>query len=95
MVYAVLLTALALGNWWQGAAVMTAFGLGTLPNLLGVGLFWKQAGRLRRAGVARVCAGCLVTLFGVYSLSGLFLPDAGVSDGMVCHSVPGLAGWRP
>jgi uncharacterized protein len=95
MVYAVLLTALALGDGGQGAAVMTAFGLGTLPNLLGIGLFWKQAGRLRRSGVARVCAGCLVTVFGIYSLIGLFQPAASAGDGWVCHIVPGFTGWRP
>ena len=95
MVYAVLLTALALGNWWQGAAVMSAFGLGTLPNLLGIGIFWKQADRLRRAGVARLCAGCLVTVFGIYSLIGLFQLAAPAGDGLFCHIVPGLGGWRP
>jgi sulfite exporter TauE/SafE len=95
MVYAVLLTALALGNWWQGAAVMLAFGFGTLPNLLGIGLLWKQAGRLRHASVARLCAGCLVAVFGLYSLVGIFLPDAMAGDGMFCHVVPGLGSWLP
>lgn len=93
MVYAVLLTALALGNWWQGAAVMFAFGLGTLPNLLGIGLLWKQADRLRRAGALRRCAGCAVALFGVYSLTGLFQPPVLTGDGLLCHVVPGLGAW--
>jgi sulfite exporter TauE/SafE len=44
MVYAMLATALALGNPVHGAAVMLAFGLGTLPNLLAAG--WV-AGRAR------------------------------------------------
>jgi sulfite exporter TauE/SafE len=95
MVYAVLLTALALGNWWQGAAVMFAFGLGTLPNLLGIGLVWRQVDGLRRAGTARLFAGCVVALFGIYSLIGIFQPAAFASDGLLCHYVPGLGNWLP
>lgn len=93
MVYAVLLTALALGSWWQGAALMLAFGLGTLPNLLGIGLMWKQVDRLRRAGALRRFAGCAVALFGVYSLTGLFQPPVPGRDGLLCHVVPGLGAW--
>jgi sulfite exporter TauE/SafE len=93
MVYAVLLTALALGNWWQGAALMLAFGLGTLPNLLGIGLLWKQVERLRHAGALRRFAGCAVALFGVYSLTGLFQPPVPGGDGLLCHVVPGLGAW--
>ena len=95
MVYMVLLTALALGSWWQGAAVMLAFGLGTLPNLLGIGLMWKQAGRLRHAGAARMFAGGLVTVFGIYSLIGLFQPAVMGGDGLFCHVMPGFANWHP
>ena len=93
MVYAVLLTALALGSWWQGAAVMLAFGAGTLPNLLGIGLLSKQVAGLRRAGIARACAGGAVTMFGIYSLTGVFHPAALASDGLLCHVLPGLEGW--
>ena len=93
MVYAVLLTALALGSWWQGAAVMLAFGIGTLPNLLGIGLLWKQFDRLRRAGLARLCAGGAVALFGIYSLLGVFAPDVAGDGGLLCHVAPGLGNW--
>src|ERR1035437_8576711 len=40
LVYSVLITALASGHAQSGALVMLAFGLGTLPNLLAIGLFW-------------------------------------------------------
>ena len=93
MVYAVLLTALALGSWWQGAAVMLAFGAGTLPNLLGIGLLSKQMARLRRAGIARACAGGAVMMFGIYSLTGVFHPAALAGDGLLCHVLPGLDSW--
>lgn len=93
MVYAVLLTALALGSWWQGASIMLAFGVGTLPNLLGIGLMWKQVAGLRRAGALRRFAGGAVALFGVYSLAGLFQPSTMESVGSLCRVVPGLGIW--
>lgn len=92
MVYAVLLTALALGSWWQGAALMAAFGAGTLPNLLGIGLFWRQCDGLRRAGAPRVIAGGAVAAFGIYGLVNLAQP-AGVDGGLLCHVIPGLGDW--
>jgi sulfite exporter TauE/SafE len=45
MTYSILPVALLAGDALQGALVMLAFGLGTLPNLLAVG--WV-AGRARR-----------------------------------------------
>ena len=93
MVYAVLLTALALGSWWQGAAVMLAFGLGTLPNLLGIGLMWNQFSRVRRAGALRMVAGGAVALFGIYSLLGVLEPAAIAGNGLFCHVVPHASAW--
>jgi uncharacterized protein len=40
LVYAMLLSALASASPVQGALILFAFGLGTLPNLLGIGLAW-------------------------------------------------------
>ena len=68
MVYAVLVTALALGGWWQGGLVLFAFGLGTLPNLLGIGLFWQHPHVLGRVRVTRVIAGLVIAAFGLYGL---------------------------
>ncbi len=95
MVYAVLLTALALGAWWQGALVMLAFGLGTLPNLLGIALLWRQFDRFRRASVPRVLAGCTVALFGIYGLVKIIRPGVMADDGLLCHIVRGLSNWLP
>ena len=93
MVYAVLLTALGLGSWWQGAAIMLAFGFGTLPNLLGIGLLWRQLDRLRRARAPRVLAGFAVALFGIYGLAKVMQPVVMADDGLLCHIAPGLSGW--
>jgi sulfite exporter TauE/SafE len=93
MVYVVLLTALALGSWWQGVAVLLAFGLGTLPNLLGIGLLWRQFRQLRRASMPRVLAGGVVAAFGVFGLLKVMQPGAIASDGLLCHLMPGLSSW--
>ena len=68
LVYGVLATALVSGSAWRGAAVMAAFGAGTLPNLLAFG--WA-AGRLRGLLVtrrARLAAGAFVVLLGIVGL---------------------------
>jgi uncharacterized protein len=68
MVYAVLVTALALGSWWQGGLVLFAFGVGTLPNLLGIGLFWQHPDVLARSPVIRNIAGLAIAAFGLFGL---------------------------
>ncbi len=85
MVYAVLLTALALGSWWQGAAVLAAFGLGTLPNLLGIGLLWRQFTKMRRAGLPRRLAGGAIAAFGVYGLIKAMQPAAVAGNELLCY----------
>lgn len=68
LVYSVLVTALASGEAQSGALIMLAFGLGTLPNLLAIGLFWERARRWVQSPRARMIAGLLVAGFGVYGL---------------------------
>jgi hypothetical protein len=68
LVYSVLITALASGSIMQGALVMLAFGLGTLPNLLVIGLFWESLRGWVQSPRIRLGAGILVTAFGVYGL---------------------------
>jgi sulfite exporter TauE/SafE len=78
MVYSVLLTAMLSGSAANGAALMLAFGLGTLPMLLALGA--AGAGLrtvLGRPGVA-TGAGLLVLGFG---LLGLWRAAQGVSGG--------------
>jgi sulfite exporter TauE/SafE len=69
MVYSVLATAMLSGSAFTGALVMLAFGLGTLPMLLGLGLL---GARLRaQLGVrgVRLACGALVLGFGLLGLA--------------------------
>lgn len=68
LVYSVLVTALATGGAKSGAMVMLAFGLGTLPNLLAIGLFWEKIRGWVQSTTVRRAAGLLVVCFGVYGL---------------------------
>ena len=68
LVYGALFSALSSGSAAQGAGLMLAFGLGTLPNLLAAGLL---AARLRdwthRAWVRRVAGGSILA-FGAWGV---------------------------
>ncbi len=68
LVYSVLLTALASGSAAQGALIMFAFGVGTLPNLLAIGLFWERLKGRAQLPRVRLAAGALVIAFGMYGL---------------------------
>lgn len=68
LVYSVLVTALATGHTQSGALIMLAFGLGTLPNLLAIGLFWESIKQWVQSRQVRLVAGLLVAGFGVYGL---------------------------
>jgi sulfite exporter TauE/SafE len=68
LVYSVLVTALASGHAQSGALIMLAFGLGTLPNLLAIGLFWERCRHWVRSPRVRLFAGLIVMAFGIYGL---------------------------
>lgn len=68
MVYSVLIWAIASGSAWQGGLLLLGFGLGTLPNLLAMGLFASQLARWTRQLWVRRGAGALVIAFGVINL---------------------------
>jgi sulfite exporter TauE/SafE len=69
MVYSVLLTAMLGGDAWNGAAVMLAFGLGTLPMLTGLGLLGARVQRAMRRPAARIACGAAVLAFGVLGVA--------------------------
>ena len=84
LVYSMLPLALFAGGAWQGGAVMLAFGLGTLPNLLAAGLAvgTLRAALARRgvrlgAGLAVAALGC----FGALRTPGLI---EHVKQGIAC-----------
>lgn len=68
LVYSVLVTALASGHAQSGALVMLAFGLGTLPNLMAIGLLWERLRDWVRSPRVRLIAGLIVMAFGIYGL---------------------------
>lgn len=69
MVYGVLIAALVSGSAGQGAALMLAFGLGTLPNLLAIGWSAHVARRWLERRALRIAAGALVIAFGIAGLA--------------------------
>jgi sulfite exporter TauE/SafE len=72
LVYSVLVSALASGSARQGGLLMLAFGLGTLPNLLAMGLFAQQLRSILQQRWMRRTAGLLVMGFGVLGLIRLY-----------------------
>jgi sulfite exporter TauE/SafE len=73
LVYLALAWSLASGDAVQGAALMLAFGLGTLPMLLAMGTAARWLGQVARLVWVRRGAGALILLFGLYTL---FAPGA-------------------
>lgn len=73
MVYSVLIAAIATGNAWNGGLLMLAFGLGTLPTLLAMGMTAvKLKSSLQNVWVRRA-SGLLVLIFGLLGMSRLLL----------------------
>lgn len=71
LVYSALATALTSGSALSGAALMLAFGAGTLPNLLLAGLLAARLQAYARQPAIRLASGLLVLGFGVWGLLGL------------------------
>lgn len=69
MVYSVLVTAMLSGSAPGGALVMLAFGLGTLPMLLGLGLLGARLRACLRLRGVRLACGALVLGFGLLGLA--------------------------
>lgn len=80
MVYSVLATAMFSGSAARGFLVMLAFGLGTLPNLLAIGMAAERLRRLLRTPGARLIAGLVVAGFGVAGLVRMALHPLGPAD---------------
>lgn len=68
LVYSVLVAALATGSGLQGGLLMLAFGLGTLPTLLAMGLAAVRLKAVLQRVWVRRASGFLVLLFGLAGL---------------------------
>lgn len=69
LVYSVLVNALASASAANGALLMLAFGLGTLPNLLLAGILLQRFRRFAQARATRLLAGAVVLGFGIVGLA--------------------------
>ena len=84
MVYSVLATALVTGSAARGAALMFAFGLGTLPNLLCAGLLLQRVRALTRAPALRIASGVMVLGFGAFGLLNASTLGGRLWQGVIC-----------
>ncbi len=85
MVYSVLATALVAGSASRGAALMLAFGLGTLPNLLLAGLLLRRLRDATRSRMVRLVSGVLVLGFGLFGLANVASLGGQLWDGVICR----------
>ncbi|SNS96862.1 hypothetical protein SAMN06265795_110115 [Noviherbaspirillum humi] len=69
MVYSMLTTAMLSGSAASGAAIMLAFGAGTLPMLFSLGMFGARLQAWTRSPRVRLAAGLLVLGFGLLGLA--------------------------
>lgn len=72
MVYTLLIMSLSAGSALEGALLMLAFGLGTLPNLLAMGVVATRLVRWTRKPMIRLIAGLLVIAMGCMTLVNAF-----------------------
>jgi Uncharacterized conserved protein len=75
LVYGIFPLALLAGGAWQGALVMLAFGLGTLPNLLLAGLALQHFGQWLRRRAVRYTAAAVIAGFALWGLNKLWFTD--------------------
>jgi len=68
LVYSVLIWSVSAGSFQQGALLMLCFGLGTLPNLLAMGLFANQLKLFVQKQTVRYMAGAMVILFALWNI---------------------------
>lgn len=68
LVYSVLIWSLSSGSAVNGGLLMLSFGLGTLPNLLVIGLFAATLRRFMQRQSVRITAGIIIIFFGIYQL---------------------------
>ena len=68
LVYTALFWAIASGSPIDGGLLLLSFGLGTLPNLLLMGIFAAALGNFVRNAWVRQIAGVLIILMGVFNL---------------------------
>jgi sulfite exporter TauE/SafE len=84
LVYSMLATALLAGDSLEGALVMLAFGLGTLPNLLLAGALMRVLSASRNGRLARTVAGAVVLGLGVFGIAHAGAVGHNAVSGFLC-----------
>jgi sulfite exporter TauE/SafE len=84
LTYSVLPVALFAGGAWQGATVMLAFGLGTLPNLLVAGVAIARTTPWFEARPVRLAAAALLAGFAALGIWRAFAAAPSLSHGPFC-----------
>ena len=84
LVYGALAVAALAGSPVRGAATMLAFGLGTLPNLLAIGVAALRMRGWMKSRTARLAAGALILGFGAYGLARAASAGDTLSNGLFC-----------
>lgn len=74
LVYSSLGWSLASGNALQGALLMLAFGIGTLPAMLAVGSFARQLSQFKNNKLIRASAAFLLALYALYTIAIALAP---------------------
>lgn len=74
LVYSSLGWSLASGSGFQGALLMLAFGIGTLPAMLAVGSFARQLSQFKNNKFIRACAAFLLALYAFYTIAIALAP---------------------
>jgi sulfite exporter TauE/SafE len=92
MVYSMLFTAMLTGSALSGATVMLAFGLGTLPTLLALGLLGARWRTWMQRRQVRVASGLVVLVFGLLGLlrAANGLPASWLDAVCITHSGAGV-----
>jgi sulfite exporter TauE/SafE len=84
LVYGTLPLALFTGSPVDGALVMLAFGLGTLPNLMATQYVLARGNRLAGNPIARIAAAVLVASFGAFGIYRALYDPAALAHGPFC-----------
>ena len=84
LVYGVLPIALFAGGAWQGALVMLAFGIGTLPNLLAAGWIVARARSWFDSRAARFAAASLLAGFALVGIGRAVFGSVATMHGAFC-----------
>lgn len=84
LVYSVLPLALFAGGAWQGGAVMLAFGIGTVPNLLAAGMLLDHGKQFVERSTLRYGAAAILMAFALVGIWRVVYESGAMAKGPFC-----------